>query len=63
MKLTEEVRSHYKGRGIGPEKTAQIEAALIENISVATICETVGVSNPTVYVIKERLRKEGKLPT
>lgn len=43
------------------EKKKQIENLLIEGISVKEIIEAVGVSKPTIYVIKARLKKEGRL--
>lgn len=44
-----------------PEKKKQIENLLIERISVAEISEQMKVSKPTIYVIKARLMKEGRL--
>jgi transposase len=43
-------------------KTQEIEKALIAGDAVPAILEKIEVSAPTVYVIKNRLRKEGKLP-
>ncbi len=42
-------------------ETEKIEQLLIEGAGVAQILEQVEVSAPTVYVIRARLRKEGKI--
>lgn len=59
-KVQNEIADHYKKRQ-HPE-TARIEQMLIEGASVPEINEKVDVSPPTIYVIKARLKKEGKLP-
>jgi DNA-binding CsgD family transcriptional regulator len=41
--------------------TAEIERMLIEGKAVAEIAEACEASKPTVYVIKTRLRQEGRL--
>ena len=48
-------------RRLSPEKKQQIENLLIEGISVAEIVAQLKVSNPTIYIIKTRLKKEGRL--
>jgi DNA invertase Pin-like site-specific DNA recombinase len=48
-------------RRLAPEKKQQIENLLIEGIPVADIVAQMKVSNPTIYVIKARLKKEGRL--
>jgi hypothetical protein len=48
-------------RRLAPEKKQQIENLLIEGIPVADIVVQMKVSNPTIYVIKARLKKEGRL--
>lgn len=53
--------SEAKGRRITPEQTAEIENLLRGKEPVARISESVGVSNPIVYVIKNRMKKEGLL--
>lgn len=42
--------------------TKAIEDMLIEGMGVPAIMEKVEVSAPTIYVIKSRLKKEGRLP-
>lgn len=40
----------------------KIEDMLKDGVSVQEICNEVGVSNPTVYVIRSRMKQNGDLP-
>jgi hypothetical protein len=46
---------------LDPAITQDVEDRLLAGENVATIVESVEVSAPTVYVIKARLKKEGRL--
>lgn len=60
--LVDEIEGHYKKRKhLTAEQTAKIETALLLSRPVAEVAEREGVSKSIVYVIKVRLKKEGKL--
>lgn len=59
-KVKNEIDGHYAKKQ-HPE-TENIEKMLIEGATVPAIIEKIEVSPPTVYVIKNRLKREGKLP-
>lgn len=59
-KVQGEIAGHYAKKQ-HPE-TERIEKMLIEGATVPAIIEKIDVSPPTVYVIKNRLKKEGKIP-
>jgi hypothetical protein len=60
-KLQQEIeQEHQNGRQPHPDKE-RVEKMLIAGESVASILEKVDMSAPTIYVIKSRLKKEGKL--
>lgn len=49
-------------RRLTPETIEKIEDMLKAGDSVTDICTETGVSNPTVYMIRSRLRAAGDLP-
>src|SRR5437762_9332556 len=59
--LADEVDQRVGRSRIDPTITKEVEDRLIAGESVAAIHENVDVSAPTIYVIKKRLQKEGKL--
>jgi hypothetical protein len=59
-KLQEQIEGEQPIKGRHPA-TEQIEGLLIDGLSVPAILEKVEVSAPTVYVIRNRLKREGKL--
>ena len=60
--LADEADQKHGRSRIDPAITQQVEDMLIAGESVAAIHEKVDVSASTIYVIKNRLRKEGRLP-
>lgn len=60
--LADEVDQRVSRSRIDPAITQDVEDRLIAGESVAAIHEKVDVSAPTIYVIKNRLRKDGRLP-
>lgn len=58
---SEEMEEAGSKSRLDPEVTKEIENLLIEGISVAAIHEKGLASAPTIYVIKNRLRKDGRL--
>lgn len=59
-KVDTEISEHYAHKGRHP-KTEEIEKMLIAGSSVAEIIEKIEVSDPTVYLIRARLRKEMRM--
>jgi hypothetical protein len=59
--LADEADSQHGRSRLDPAIKDEIEERLISGESVAVIVEKVDVSAPTVYVIRSRLKKEGKL--
>lgn len=58
--ITQEIERFHAGKKQHPE-TGRIEQLLVEGKSVTEVLESVQVSSPTVYVIKARLKAEGRL--
>ena len=59
--LQDEIEKHHVAAPRRHPETDSIEELLITGASVPEVLEKVQVSAPTVYVIKARLKKEGKI--
>jgi hypothetical protein len=59
--LKNEIDQHHENRQGQHPETARIEQMLIEGKSVVEVLNAIDVSSPTVYIIKTRLKREGKI--